>query len=134
MAASGKELQLIELKDMIRELNTMIRNLQGTIDTLNISLKEKEEAIRELQAQNDWFRKQMFGAKSEKRILQPDGQMTLFDEDEEEKIPEIIQPEYIEISYKKEKRPRPLSLRNFLLAEQHRHDVLDLLLPFLEIS
>ena len=107
MAASGKELQLIELKDMIRELNTMIRNLQGTIDTLNISLKEKEETIRELQAQNDWFRKQMFGAKSEKRILQPDGQMTLFDEDEEEKIPEIIQPEYIEISYKKEKRPRP---------------------------
>lgn len=107
MAASGKEKQLIELKDMIHTLNDTIRSLQGTIAELNASLKEKDGTIGELRSQIDWFKKQMFGAKSEKHILQTDGQLSLFDEEDEEKIPEIIRPEYIEVSYKREKKPRP---------------------------
>lgn len=45
MAASGKEKQLIELKDMIHTLNDTIRSLQGTIAELNASLKEKDGTI-----------------------------------------------------------------------------------------
>lgn len=79
MAKSSSEIQLLELKDMISQLNTTIKMLNETI-----SRQEKENA--ELKSQLAWFRQKMFGSSSERRIDDFEGQLSLVDGiDESEK-------------------------------------------------
>lgn len=61
MAKSSSEIQLLELKDMISQLNTTIKMLN---DTINHQQKENDD----LKAQLAWFRQKMFGSSSERRI------------------------------------------------------------------
>ena len=73
MAKSSSEVQLLELKDMISQLNTTIKMLN---ETINRQQKENDN----LKAELAWFRKKMFGASSERRIDDFEGQLSLFDE------------------------------------------------------
>ena len=61
MAKSSSEVQLLELKDMISQLNTTIKMLN---ETINRQQKENDN----LKAELAWFRQKMFGTSSERRI------------------------------------------------------------------
>ncbi len=72
MANSSKDIQLIELKDMISQLNTTIKALT---ETLNKQQAENDN----LKAELAWFRQKYFGASSERRIVDVAGQLNLFE-------------------------------------------------------
>ena len=76
MAKSSSEVQLLELKDTISQLNTTIKMLN---ETINRQQKENDN----LKAELAWFRQKMFGASSERRIDDFEGQLSLFDEMDE---------------------------------------------------
>lgn len=91
MANSSRDIQLLELKDMISQLNT-------TIKMLNDTITRQQTENENLKAELSWFRQKMFGSSSEKRIEDISGQLSLFDETaEEEKPVELIDPEIVEI-------------------------------------
>lgn len=100
MAKSSSEVQLLELKDMISQLNTTIKVLN---ETINRQQKENDN----LKAELAWFRQKMFGASSERRVDNFEGQLSLFDEmDEFDKPIELIEPEIIEIQkHTRKKKP-----------------------------
>lgn len=100
MAKSSSEVQLLELKDMISQLNTTIKMLN---ETINRQQKENDN----LKAELAWFRQKMFGTSSERRIDDFEGQLSLFDEmDEFDKPIELIEPEIIEIQkHTRKKKP-----------------------------
>lgn len=100
MAKSSSEVQLLELKDTISQLNTTIKMLN---ETINRQQKESDN----LKAELAWFRQKMFGASSERRIDDFEGQLSLFDEmDEFDKPIELIEPEIIEIQkHTRKKKP-----------------------------
>lgn len=58
MAKSRSEVQLLELKDMISQLNT-------TIQMLNETIRRQQEENDELKSQLAWFRQKMFASSSE---------------------------------------------------------------------
>ena len=48
---------------------------------LNVQVKQFKAQLQQLQAQLDWFKQQLFGEKSEKRLLEPNPhQRSLFDD------------------------------------------------------
>ena len=75
MASSAKDIQLRELKDTIIQLNKMISEQSELIRTLRESIEEKAEHEKVLQEQVDYLTKKLFGASSEKKVLDiPDQQ------------------------------------------------------------
>ena len=90
----AKDIQLIELKDMIRQLNTTITALTG-------SIQEKDAAIVRLTEEVSYLRRKLFGTSSEKRPDIDPNQLTLFDGEEGMKIP-IADVEETEASVVKE--------------------------------
>lgn len=62
MPQEAKDIQLPELKDMVRQLNTTVTALVGTI-------KEKDAAIAKLTEEVTYLRKKLFGTSSEIRKL-----------------------------------------------------------------
>lgn len=71
MANSSKDIQLIELKGMILQLNTTIKALT---ETLNKQQAENDN----LKAELAWFRQKYFGASGERRVDDIAGQLNLF--------------------------------------------------------
>ncbi len=84
MPDSSKDLQLRELKDMIADLNKMVKTLQATVDALN----KREEALMQerdnLKDEVELLRKKLFGTSSEKHPVEIPGQLNLFNEAESE--------------------------------------------------
>lgn len=80
MAAAARDLQLAELRDTVRELNSLIKTLQATIE----AGAKREEALQlandNLQEKVDYLTKKLFGTSSEKRTQDIPGQLGLFDE------------------------------------------------------
>lgn len=115
MAAGAKDIQFKELKDTISQLNTTIQaqnqlilSLQKTLDDRNAKDDEKDQIIANLQAQLEYFKQKLFGSSSERMTNLP-GQLSLFEtgEDDGEKLPEIIEPEIIDVSsHKRERKPK----------------------------
>lgn len=115
MAASAKDIQFKEQKDTISQLNTTIRtqndliiSLQKMLAERNAKDDEKDRMIANLQAQLEYFKQKLFGSSSERRSDLP-GQMSLFSDPafEEEALPVLIEPEFIEIkTSKKERKPK----------------------------
>ena len=107
MAKSSKDIQLVELKDMIAQLNTTIKMLNDTI--------AKQQAENDnLKAELAWFRHKMFGSSSERRKDDIAGQLSLFGETmEDEKPVEIIEPEIVPTKNSRKKKPT--------LAEQFKN-------------
>lgn len=100
MAASSKDMLVIELKDTINTLNK-------TIEILNENLAKKDERINDLMMQIQNLAKSMYGSKSERRIDIFDGQLSLFEELEEPETPvEVIEVEDITVkSHSRKKKP-----------------------------
>ena len=90
MANSSRDIQLIELKDMISQLNT-------TIKTLNDTIARQQAENDNLKAELAWFRKKYFGSSSEKRNYDIAGQLNLFGglSEEEDNPVELIEPEVV---------------------------------------
>ena len=100
MAKSSRDIQLLELKDMISQLNT-------TIKMLNETISRQQTENNNLKAELEWFKQKLFGASSERRKDDIAGQLSLFDEAvEEEKATELIEPEIV-TSIKKSRKKRP---------------------------
>ena len=81
MARDSKDLQLIELKDNIKELNNTIGNLNSLIEAANKREAEHLAEEQRLREQIDYLTKKLFGKSSEKRD-DIEGQLSLFDEAE----------------------------------------------------
>ena len=98
MADSSKDIQLRELKDMIHDLQKMIKTLQATVDAAN----KREEALTQerdnLKDEVALLRKKLFGSSSEKRTLDIPGQLNLFNEAEMEQDPAAARAEELEAS------------------------------------
>ncbi len=98
MAKDVKDLQLIELKDTIKELNNTVKNLNALLEAAN--KREEEHLKREqiLQEQIDYLTKKIFGKSSEKRNDDIDGQLNLFNEAEaEQTTPDPFEEEFITV-------------------------------------
>lgn len=105
MANSSKDIQFIELKDMISELNT-------TIKTLTEALNKQQAENDNLKAELAWFRQKYFGASSERRVDDVAGQLNLFDNlPEDEKPVELIEPEVVHAPKKSRKKKPALAER-----------------------
>lgn len=74
-------------------------SLQKTIEELRQELSNK-------QAELDYFKAKLFGSSSEKRKEPFPGQLSIF-EQEDDRIPEIIEPELVEVtSHKRTRKPK----------------------------
>ena len=105
MARSSKDIQLSELKDMIAQLNM-------TIKTLNDTIARQQSENYNLKAELAWFRQKLFGSSSERRMDDIAGQMSLFENQEEEKPVELIEPEVVE-QPKKSRKKKPTLAEQF---------------------
>lgn len=90
MAQSSKDIQLLELKDTISQLNNLISSLQKTIDNLNLQLANKD-------AELDYLKSKLFGASSERFKTPIPGQLSLFEELNDDRTPELIEAEDIQV-------------------------------------
>ena len=116
MPSGVKDIQLLELKDTILQLNNTIReqsslieNLQKLLEERNAADAKKDQIISNLEAQLEFLKQKLFGSTSESRKAQCPGQMSIFDllDGEEEKPAVEIEPEIIEVkAYKKERKPK----------------------------
>lgn len=84
MAKSSKDTQLIELKDTISELNKLVKTLQETLASTNKLLADTALERDNYKEQAEYFKRKLFGASSEKRDHSVEGQLSLFNEFEEE--------------------------------------------------
>lgn len=106
MPQDAKDLQLAELKDMIRQLNTTVSSLQDTIASLTELLGQKDAAIAKLTEEVTYLRKKLFGKSSEKRPDIDPNQLSLFDEEEGAEIPVVDVEEAEAIVVKEHTRQR----------------------------
>ncbi len=87
MARNAKDIQLMELKDLLRELRETNKLLQKALEET-----QKEKAVLQqerdnLKEQVDYLTKKLFGSSSEKGACEIPGQMNLFNEAEAEMEP-----------------------------------------------
>lgn len=119
MPSGVKEIQLLELKDMISQLNNtihaqneLIRSLQKMLQDRESKDSENDQLIANLQAQLDYLKNKLFGSTSEIRHDQLPGQLNLFQteaEDEPEPVP--LEVECVEVKAHKKVR-KPLMMRS----------------------
>ena len=112
MPSGVRDIQLLELKDTISQLNNtistqneLIRSLQKMLQERDDKDSEKDQLIANLQAQLDYLKTRLFGSTSEIRHEQFPGQLDLFHlqtEDEPEPVP--LEVEYIEVKAHKKAR------------------------------
>lgn len=112
MPSGVRDIQLLELKDTISQLNNtistqneLIRSLQKMLQEHDVKDSEKDQLIANLQAQLDYLKTRLFGSTSEIRHEQLPGQLDLFHlqtEDEPEPVP--LEVEYIEVKAHKKAR------------------------------
>ena len=95
MASSAKDIQLLELKDTITQLKTMISEQTELIRSLRLVIDEKTSHEKALQEQVDYLTKKLFGSSSEKRTDDIPGQQNLFDEAEVEQDPSMLEEETV---------------------------------------
>ena len=103
MSESNMAIQISELKDMISQLNITIRELTKL-------LTEKDTALEELKAENALMRSKLYGSSKERLHVSADvNQLNFFGafDNEPEPIPEVIDAEFIEVTYKKAKNKKP---------------------------
>ena len=106
MAGSAKDLQLIELKDTITQLNKLIGEQTELIKTLRSVIEEKSAHEAVLQEQVDLLTKKLFGKSSEKKVISMPGQLNLFDEAETESDGSFPEEETVVKSHTRKKKSR----------------------------
>ena len=105
MSADAKDIQLMELKDTILQLNETIRIQNAAMDDLRKMIAGLQQTLNNKQAEIDYLKSKMFGSSSEKgKVLIP-GQMNLLTEDlEDDRTPVEIEPEIIKVAEHKRER------------------------------
>lgn len=108
MSQSANDVRFNELKDIIKQLNTTIERLNQTIELQSKMLSEKENAMAEMKAELALLRKKIFGSSKERTAIEDSNQLNFFSdfENEPELIPEVIEPEYFEVKYQKERKSK----------------------------
>ena len=112
MPSGVRDIQLLELKDTISQLNNtistqneLIRSLQKMLQERDAKDSEKDQLIANLQAQLDYLKTRLFGSTSEIRHEQLPGQLDLFHlQTVEEPEPVPLEVEYIEVKAHKKVR------------------------------
>ena len=87
MAKNAADSKLIEYKDTISQLNMTIRRQEGLIASLRQTVDTCNETISLLNEKVDYLTKKLFGTSSEKS-KDVDGQLSLFNEAEQEAAPQ----------------------------------------------
>lgn len=87
MARAAKDSRIMEMKDTISQLNTVINSQNELIKSLQGTVRGCNETIANLQEQIDYLTKKLFGTSSEKS-KDISGQLSLFNEAEQEAAPE----------------------------------------------
>lgn len=87
MAQGAKDSRIMEMKDTISQLNTVISSQNELIRSLQDMVQGCNATIANLQEQVDYLTKKLFGTSSEKSGGIP-GQLNLFNEAEQEAAPE----------------------------------------------
>ena len=79
MSRSAKDIQLMELKDTVSQLNKLIDTQVKTMESLNKTIEELRQELKNQKAENDYLKSKLFGSSSEKTPFP--GQLHLFMED-----------------------------------------------------
>ena len=79
MAGNAKDSKIMELKDTISQLNTVIESQNELITSLRGTVDECNATIAGLREQVEYLTKKLFGTKSEKS-KNIEGQLSLFNE------------------------------------------------------
>ena len=87
MARAAKDSRIMEMKDTISQLNTVINSQNELTRSLQDTVRGCNETIGNLQEQTDYLTKKLFGTSSEKS-RDISGQLSLFNEAEQEAAPE----------------------------------------------
>ena len=107
MPRSARDIQLIELKDTISKLNELILTQTKSMDSLQKTIEELHQELSNKQAEVDYLKAKLFGSSSEKRKIPIPGQMSLFEEMPDDRLPEMIEPEIIDVSaHRRERKPK----------------------------
>lgn len=107
MPRSARDIQLIELKDTISKLNELIMTQTKSMDSLQKTIEDLRQELSNKQAEVDYLKAKLFGSSSEKLKSPFPGQMNLFEEMPDDRIPEMIEPEIIDVSaHKRERKPK----------------------------
>lgn len=108
MPASAKDIQLLELKDTISQLNELIRTQTMSMESLQKTIEDLRQELCNKQAELDYLKSKLFGSSSEKGKVPFPGQMNLFEAElPDDRIPENIEPEVVEIAaHKRERKPK----------------------------
>ena len=86
MAKNAKDSRIMEQKDMISQLNTVISSQNELIQSLRNTVEECNSTIAGLREQVEYLTKKLFGTSSEKS-RNIEGQLKLFNEAEQEACP-----------------------------------------------
>ena len=107
MPRSAKDIQLTELKDTISKLNELIMTQTKSMESLQKTIEGLRQELGNKQAEVDYLKAKLFGSSSEKLKSPFPGQMNLFEEMPDDRLPEIIEPEIIDVSaHKRERKPK----------------------------
>ena len=107
MPRSAKDIQLTELKDTISKLNELILTQTKSMDSLQKTIEDLRQELSNKQAEIDYLKARLFGASSEKARVPFPGQLNLFEEIPDDRNPEIIEPEIIDVAaHKRERKPK----------------------------
>lgn len=105
MPRSARDIQLTELKDTILQLNELVRTQTAAMESLRKTIEQQQLDLENKTAEIAYLKGKLFGSSSEKAKLPFPGQISLFDTDD--RVPEIIEPEEIEISsHKRARKPK----------------------------
>lgn len=87
MPRSAKDIQLTELKNTISKRNELITTQTKSMDSLQKTIEELRQELSNKQAEVDYLKAKLFGSSSEKCISPFPGQMNLFEEMPDERVP-----------------------------------------------
>ena len=119
MPRSTKEIQLIELKDTVSQLNTLISTQMKTMDSLNKTIEELRQELKNQKAENDYLKSKLFGSSSEKTPFP--GQLNLFMEDaDDDRVPVMIEPEEIKVTSHKRCRKNKATYEEMFTNLPHK--------------
>lgn len=108
MPQSAKDIQLLELKDTISQLNELIHSQTEVMSSLQKTIEDLHQQLSNKQAELDYCKGKLYGASSEKFKLPFPGQMNLFEPElVDDRISELIEPEVITVTaHKRERKPK----------------------------
>ena len=127
MPRSAKDIQLLELRDTISKLNELIIAQTGSIDSLQKTIEDLRQELCNKQAEVDYPKAKLLGSSSEKLKTPFPGQMDLFEELPDERVPEIIEPEIIEVAAHKRERKQKTTYEELFENLPNRQVLLDTL-------